>query len=129
MDDDDFSRYNAILEQTRLKLSAVEESQTAEGKAAAEAAAQDKAATAAKESFLAKLREQNALYKASFSDSAAYRAEHLGPTKEAAPLIASLREQEDATKRAAEQKKLAAISARSLKESILARKNHQTSEV
>jgi len=118
LDDDDFSRYNAILEQTRLKLSAVEESQTAEGKAAAEAAAQDKAATAAKESFLAKLREQNALYKASSSDSAAYRAEQLGLTKEAAPLIASLREQEDATKRAAEQKKLAAISARSLKESI-----------
>lgn len=117
-DDDDFSRYNAILEQTRLKLSAVEESQTAEGRAAAEAAAQDKAATAAKESFLAKLREQNALYKASSSDSAAYRAEQLGLTKEAAPLIASLREQEDATKRATEQKKLAAISARSLKESI-----------
>ncbi|HIC9437237.1 TPA: phage tail tape measure protein, partial [Yersinia enterocolitica] len=72
----------------------------------------------AKEAFLAKLRDQNALFKASASDSATYRAAQLGITSEAAPMIASIRQQEEATRRDAEQKKLASIAARGLKDSI-----------
>lgn len=68
--------------------------------------------------LLTKLRDQSALYKASASDSAAYRAAQLGITTEAAPLIAAIKQQEEATRRDAEQKRLAAISARGLKDAI-----------
>lgn len=71
-----------------------------------------------KRGFLTKLRDQSALYKASASDSAAYRAAQLGITTEAAPLIAAIKQQEEATRRDAEQKRLAAISARGLKDAI-----------
>lgn len=91
---------------------------SAAGKAAKEAAQAEKVATVAKESFISKLQEQTSLYKATASESAAYRAELLGISKEAAPLISLLQQQEEATRKDAEQKRIAAIAAKGLKDSI-----------
>ncbi|ENG6270024.1 phage tail tape measure protein [Yersinia enterocolitica] len=115
---EEFEHYNSILSTTADRISKVADALTEEGRAATAQAAADRKATEAKEAFLAKLRDQNALYKASASDSATYRAAQLGITSEAAPMIAAIRQQEEATRRDAEQKKLAAIAARGLKESI-----------
>ncbi|HIF5344746.1 TPA: phage tail tape measure protein [Yersinia enterocolitica] len=118
IDSEQFEHYNSILLTTADKLNKVADALTEEGRAATAQAAADRKATEAKEAFLAKLRDQNALFKASASDSATYRAAQLGITAEAAPMIAAIKQQEDATRRDAEQKKLAAIAARGLKESI-----------
>ncbi|HHH1008802.1 TPA: phage tail tape measure protein [Yersinia enterocolitica] len=118
VDSETFSQASRTIQQTRDELARVAEARTEEGQTAIAQAAADKKATEAKEAFLAKLREQNSLYKASASDSATYRAAQLGVTSEAAPMIAAIRQQEEATRRDAEQKKLAAIAARGLKESI-----------
>ncbi len=115
---EEFEHYNSILSTTADKLNKVTDALTEEGRAATAQAAAYRKATEAKEAFLAKLRDQNALFKASASDSATYRAAQLGITAEAAPMIAAIRQQEEATRRDAEQKKLAAIAARGLKDSI-----------
>lgn len=115
---EEFEHYNSILSTTADRISKVADALTEEGRAATAQAAADRKATEAKEAFLAKLRDQNALYKASASDSATYRAAQLGITSEAAPMIAAIRQQEEATRRDAEQKKLASIAARGLKDSI-----------
>lgn len=78
----------------------------------------DRAATAAKEAFLQKLREQSALYKASAIDAAEYRAQQLGITQEAAPLISAMRDQEAALRREADQKRAAEIASRGLKAAL-----------
>lgn len=118
IDSEQFEHYNSILFTTADKLNKVADALTEEGRAATAQAAADRKATEAKEAFLAKLRDQNALFKASASDSATYRAAQLGITAEAAPMITAIKQQEEATRRDAEQKKLAAIAARGLKESI-----------
>ncbi|MBO1563048.1 phage tail tape measure protein [Yersinia pseudotuberculosis] len=118
IDPESFHAAADAIQRTRDELGRVAEARTEEGAAAASAAAADKKATDAKEAFLTKLRDQSALYKASASDSAAYRAAQLGITTEAAPLIAAIKQQEEATRRDAEQKRLAAISARGLKDAI-----------
>ncbi|EKN3563072.1 phage tail tape measure protein [Yersinia enterocolitica] len=118
IDSEQFEHYNSILLTTADKLNKVADALTEEGRAATAQAAADRKAAEAKEAFLAKLRDQNALFKASASDSATYRAAQLGITSEAAPMIASIRQQEEATRRDAEQKKLASIAARGLKDSI-----------
>lgn len=118
VDSETFSQASRTIQQTRDELARVAEARTEEGQTAIAQAAADKKATEAKEAFLAKLREQNSLYKASASDSATYRAAQLGVTSEAAPMIAAIRQQEEAIRSDAEQKKLAAIAARGLKESI-----------
>ncbi|EOV0793238.1 hypothetical protein AB8898_20080 [Yersinia enterocolitica] len=115
---EEFEHYNSILSTTADRISKVADALTEEGRAATAQAAADRKATEAKEAFLAKLRDQNALFKASASDSATYRAAQLGITAEAAPMIAAIRQQEEATRRDAEQKKLASIAARGLKDSI-----------
>lgn len=115
---EEFEHYNSILSTTADRISKVADALTEEGRAATAQAAADRKATEAKEAFLAKLRDQNALFKASASDSATYRAAQLGITAEAAPMITAIKQQEEATRRDAEQKKLAAIAARGLKESI-----------
>lgn len=118
IDSEQFEHYNSILFTTADKLNKVADALTEEGRAATAQAVADRKATEAKEAFLAKLRDQNALFKASASDSATYRAAQLGITAEAAPMIAAIKQQEDATRRDAEQKKLASIAARGLKDSI-----------
>ncbi|WP_145590727.1 phage tail tape measure protein [Yersinia aleksiciae] len=118
IDSEQFEHYNSILFTTADKLNKVADALTEEGRAATAQAAADRKAAEAKEAFLAKLRDQNALFKASASDSATYRAAQLGITSEAAPMIAAIRQQEEATRRDAEQKKLASIAARGLKDSI-----------
>lgn len=72
---------------------------SAAGKAAKEAAQADKVATVAKESFISRLREQSETQGKTNSEIMAYRAAQLGATKEAAPFIASLKQQEDAWKK------------------------------
>lgn len=72
---------------------------SAAGKAAKEAAQADKVATVAKESFISRLREQAETQGKTNSEIMAYRAAQLGATKEAAPFIASLKQQEDAWKK------------------------------
>lgn len=118
IDSDTFREAARTIQQTREELGRAADARTEEGRAAAAAAQQDKAAAAAKESFLAKLRDQNALYKTSASEAAEYRAAQMGITQEAALLIAALRQQEDATRRDAEQKRLSAQSSRVLKQAI-----------
>ncbi|WP_241169411.1 phage tail tape measure protein [Serratia marcescens] len=78
----------------------------------------EREATQTKIAFLQKLRDQNALFRSSASESAAYRASQLGISQEAAPLIESLRQQEVATRREADQKRAAAIAARGLKAAL-----------
>ncbi|MEG7663740.1 phage tail tape measure protein [Hafnia paralvei] len=74
---------------------------TAAGKAAKEAAQADKLATVAKESFISRLREQAETQGKTNSEILAYKAAQLGATQEAAPFIASLKQQEDAWKNGA----------------------------
>ncbi|MEX3004232.1 phage tail tape measure protein [Serratia fonticola] len=116
--DDDFLNYNAILDDTRVKLQRTVDSMTAEGRALQEEEAAFKKATAAQSSFLDSLREKNALYQASASDAAAYRAAQLGISQEAAPLIAAMLQQEEAVRREADQKRAAMIASRGLKEAL-----------
>lgn len=72
---------------------------SAAGKAAKEAAQADKLATVAKESFISRLREQAETQGKTNSEILAYKAAQLGATQEAAPFIASLKQQEDAWKK------------------------------
>ena len=72
---------------------------TAAGKAAKEAAQADKLATVAKESFISRLREQAETQGKTNSEILAYKAAQLGATQEAAPFIASLKQQEGAWKK------------------------------
>lgn len=71
---------------------------SAAGKAAKEAAQADKLATVAKESFISRLREQAETQGKTNSEILAYKAAQLGATQEAAPFIASLKQQENAWK-------------------------------
>ncbi|VEA68450.1 Phage-related minor tail protein [Serratia rubidaea] len=59
----------------------------------------ERAATQAKENYLQKLREQIALQGKTASQIQEYKAAQVGASKEAAPLIARIRAQEDAWKR------------------------------
>ncbi|UAN48062.1 phage tail tape measure protein [Serratia sp. JSRIV001] len=118
IDPESFAEASRTIQQTRIQLERAATARTEEGKAAAAAAQQERAATAAKEAFLSKLQAQSALYKASASDAAAYRAAQLGISQEAAPLIAAMRQQEEAVRREADQKRAAAIASRGLKEAL-----------
>lgn len=116
IDPESFAEASRTIQQTRVQLERAATARTEEGKAAA--AQQERASTAAKDALLSKLREQTTLYKASASEVAAYRAAQLGIAQEAAPLIAAMRQQEEATRREAEQKRAAAIASRGLKEAL-----------
>ncbi|AMO82116.1 phage tail length tape measure family protein [Obesumbacterium proteus] len=98
----DPSDYAASVKGIDNLTSALERSvyeSSAAGKAAKEAAQADKVATVAKESFISRLREQAETQGKTNSEIMAYRAAQLGATKEAAPFIASLKQQEDAWKK------------------------------
>jgi len=118
IDPESFAEASRTIQQTRIQLERAATARTEEGKTAAAAAQQERAATAAKEAFLSKLQAQSALYKASASDAAAYRAAQLGISQEAAPLIAAMRQQEEAVRREVDQKRAAAIASRGLKEAL-----------
>ncbi|MFV8974791.1 phage tail tape measure protein [Serratia fonticola] len=118
IDPESFAEASRTIQQTRIQLERAATARTEEGKAVAAAAQQERAAIAAKDALLSKLREQSTLYKASASEVAAYKAAQLGISQEAAPLIAAMREQEEATRREADQKRAAAIAARGLKEAL-----------
>ncbi|PRD13972.1 phage tail tape measure protein [Pantoea coffeiphila] len=118
VDDDDYARYNAVLETTRQKLFQVMEAETAEGRVRVEEAKATERAVASQKAFLRTLTDQTATFRASKSDLAEYRAALLGISEEAEPLIAQLREQERAVGREADQKRAAIIAARGLKQAL-----------
>lgn len=98
----DPSDYAASVKGIDNLTSALERSvyeSSAAGKAAKEAAQADKLATVAKESFISRLREQAETQGKTNSEILAYKAAQLGATQEAAPFIASLKQQEDAWKK------------------------------
>lgn len=118
LDTETYARFNAILDTTRTKLSQVMESETAEGRARQEQAQNAERAAASQKAFLQSLTDQAAAFKSSKADIAEYRAAQLGISQQAAPVIARLREQEQAITREADQKRAAAIAARGLKQAL-----------
>ncbi|MFV8918988.1 phage tail tape measure protein, partial [Serratia fonticola] len=84
IDPESFAEASRTIQQTRIQLERAATARTEEGKAVAAAAQQERAAIAAKDALLSKLREQSTLYKASASEVAAYKAAQLGISQEAA---------------------------------------------
>ncbi|WP_083615862.1 phage tail tape measure protein [Pantoea sp. 1.19] len=99
VDDDDYSRYNAVLETTRQKLFQVMEAETAEGRARLEQAQAAQRAVATGQSFIASLQEQANAIDKTRSELLEMKAAQLGVATQAAPMIARLRDQENAWKR------------------------------
>ncbi|MDM6889668.1 phage tail tape measure protein [Enterobacter cloacae] len=96
--DEDFTRYNSVLETTRAKLAQVMESETAEGRARIEQAqAAQRAATAGK-TFIDSLEEQVTAIGKTRAELLELKAAQLGVSDRAAPMIAKLKEQEEAWK-------------------------------
>ncbi|EOC0146992.1 phage tail tape measure protein [Cronobacter sakazakii] len=94
-----YERYSEILETTRTKLLETQEAETAEGRARLEQAraAQRTAATA--QAFVASLEEQvNAIGKTR-TELLELKAAQLGVSQQTAPLIARLRDQDEAWKK------------------------------
>ncbi|MEJ5176966.1 phage tail tape measure protein [Erwinia sp. MYb416] len=118
LDTETYARFNAILDTTRTKLSQVMESETAEGRARQEQAQNAERAAVSQKSFLQSLNDQAAAVKSSKADIAEYRAAQMGISQQAAPIIARLREQEQAVAREADQKRAAAIASRGLKRAL-----------
>lgn len=118
LDTETYARFNAILDTTRTKLSQVMESETAEGRARQEQAQNAERAAVSQKSFLQSLNDQVVAFKSSKADIAEYRAAQMGISQQAAPIIARLREQEQAVAREADQKRAAAIASRGLKQAL-----------
>lgn len=118
LDTETYARFNAILDSTRTKLAQVMESETAEGRARQEQAQNAERAAVSQKSFLQSLNDQAAAFKSSKADIAEYRAAQMGISQQAAPIIARLREQEQAVAREADQKRAAAIASRGLKQAL-----------
>lgn len=116
--DDDYSRFNSVLETTRNKLFQVMEAETAEGQERLKLAQETQRATAAQENFLKSITDQAATFRASKADIAEYRAAQMGIAEQAAPVVARLREQERAVQQEANQRQLAASQSRMLKQAI-----------
>lgn len=96
---DTFSRYNAILDTTRVKLAQVMEAETTEGRARQEQAQAAQRAAAAGQSFITSLESQANAINKTRSELLEMKAAQLGVSTQAAPMIARLREQESAWKR------------------------------
>lgn len=93
---DQFADYNAILEQTRDKLTRVSMSLTAEGQALlAQEAATNKAKRAA-DDFLNSLKNQTEIIGKTRTEILELKAAQLGVSQQAAPMINRLKEQEKA---------------------------------
>ncbi|ELQ6123489.1 phage tail tape measure protein [Cronobacter dublinensis] len=96
-----YERYNEILETTRTKLLETQEAETAEGRARLEQARAAQRAAATAQSFVASLEEQvNAIGKTR-TELMELKAAQLGVSQQTAPLIARLREQDEAWKKGA----------------------------
>ncbi|HEK3151408.1 TPA: phage tail tape measure protein [Proteus mirabilis] len=93
---DQFADYNAILEQTRDKLTRVNMSLTAEGRALlAQEAATNRAKQAA-DDFLNSLKNQTEIIGKTRTEILELKAAQLGVSQQAAPMINRLKEQEKA---------------------------------
>ncbi|WP_253378486.1 phage tail tape measure protein [unidentified bacterial endosymbiont] len=118
VDDEDFTRYNSVLETTRTKLAQVMEAETEEGRARLEQAQAAQKAQAANKNFIDTLGTQVSTFRATKADLAEYRAAQMGLSEQAAPLIAQLREQERAVQSEANQRRIAASQSRAMKKAI-----------
>lgn len=98
VDDEDFTRYNSVLETTRAKLAQVMESETAEGRARLEQAQAAQRAAASAKSFISSLEDQTAAIGKTRAELLELKAAQLGVSDQAAPMIAKLKEQENAWK-------------------------------
>ncbi|MGS3629560.1 phage tail length tape measure family protein [Enterobacter hormaechei] len=96
--DEDFTRYNSVLETTRAKLAQVMESETAEGRAGVEQAQAAQRAAAAGKTFIDSLEEQVTAIGKTRAELLELKAAQLGVSDRAAPMIAKLKEQEEAWK-------------------------------
>lgn len=96
--DEDFTRYNSVLETTRAKLAQVMESETAEGRARIEQAQAAQRATAAGKTFIDSLEDQVAAIGKTRAELLELKAAQLGVSDRAAPMIARLKEQEESWK-------------------------------
>ncbi|EPS0554867.1 phage tail tape measure protein [Enterobacter roggenkampii] len=96
--DEDFTRYNSVLETTRAKLAQVMESETAEGRARIEQAQAAQRAASAGKTFIDSLEEQVTAIGKTRAELLELKAAQLGVSDRAAPLIARLKEQEEAWK-------------------------------
>ncbi|MFT3061176.1 phage tail tape measure protein [Enterobacter sp. 03-F-07-AD-ECC] len=96
--DEDFTRYNSVLETTRAKLAQVMESETAEGRARIEQAQAAQHAAAAGKTFIDSLEEQVTAIGKTRAELLELKAAQLGVSDRAAPMIAKLKEQEEAWK-------------------------------
>ncbi|ELE9236594.1 phage tail tape measure protein [Enterobacter kobei] len=94
--DEDFTRYNSVLETTRAKLAQVMESETAEGRARIEQVQAAQRATAAGKTFIDSLEEQVTAIGKTRAELLELKAAQLGVSDRAAPMIARLKEQEEA---------------------------------
>ncbi|QXA73952.1 phage tail tape measure protein [Klebsiella aerogenes] len=94
-----FERYSEILETTRDRLLAVQDAETAEGRARQQQAQAAERATAAAQSFVASLETQVSTIGKTRTELLELKAAELGVTEQTAPLIARLREQDDAWKK------------------------------
>lgn len=74
----------------------------------------EKELSALKDSFLRKMHEQVFLYGATKTEMLAYKAAQMGISREAAPIIAQMKKQEERTARLASEQKQAAQAAREL---------------
>lgn len=101
VDDEDFTRYNSVLETTRAKLAQVMESETAEGRARLEQAQAAQRAAASAKSFISSLEDQTAAIGKTRAELLELKAAQLGVSDQAAPMIAKLKEQENAWKNGA----------------------------
>ncbi|MGQ5713284.1 phage tail tape measure protein [Enterobacter cloacae] len=96
--DEDFTRYNSVLETTRAKLAQVMESETAEGRARIEQTQAAQRAAAAGKTFIDSLEEQVTAIGKTRAELLELKAAQLGVSDRAAPMIAKLKEQEEAWK-------------------------------
>ncbi|ELE9703996.1 phage tail tape measure protein [Enterobacter cloacae] len=96
--DEDFTRYNSVLETTRAKLAQVMESETAEGRARIEQAQAAQRTAAAGKTFIDSLEEQVTAIGKTRAELLELKAAQLGVSDRAAPMIAKLKEQEQAWK-------------------------------
>ncbi|WP_317179138.1 phage tail tape measure protein [Lelliottia amnigena] len=101
VDDEDFTRYNSVLETTRAKLAQVMEAETAEGRARIEQAQAAQRAAASGKTFIASLEDQTAAIGKTRAEILELKAAQLGVTQQAAPMIAKLKEQENVWKNGA----------------------------
>ncbi|EBW6363797.1 phage tail tape measure protein [Salmonella enterica subsp. enterica serovar Oranienburg] len=101
LDEEGYKEYTAQINKMRVDLDAAAHARTEEGKAEAraarEAAAAEKAATIAKQSFIDKLKTESETLGLTSHQMLEYKAAQLGVTKEAQPYIAKLKAAEAAT--------------------------------